>query len=93
MGRVEAENEVWPKGAHFCLKSRQLSPEFNGYEGTVMAQSEVVVHLEIVEVFKQEFFFHHVPWLISFCPRTDAALMYLGSSIQNDRSNVYPGMP
>ena len=62
----------------------------------MMAQSGVVVHLEIVEVFKQEFFFHHIPWLyrlISFCPRTDAALMYLGLSIQNDRSNVYPGIP
>ena len=36
MGKAEAENEVWPKWAHFCLNSRQLNPEFNGNEGTVM---------------------------------------------------------
>lgn len=88
-GGLKQRMRVGPKWAHFCLKSRQLSPEFNGNEGTVMAQSGVVVHLETVEVFKQEFSFHHIPWLyrlILLCSRTDAALMYLGLSFQNDRS-------
>lgn len=53
-----------------------------------MAQSGVVVHLETVEVFKQEFPSTTFPGSTgSFCSaQADAALMYLGLSFQNDRS-------